>query len=216
MAEKHRASVEHLDLSDEAKAYLACQMELELAMQNLMQQLEAAGQLENTVICLTADHYPYGLAKEAIDELAGHVVGERFELYRSTLILWSADMKEAVKIEKPCCSLDILPTLSNLFGLNYDSRLLMGRDILSDSPGLAVFSDCSYITELGRYNAKEDTFTPSPGIQVPADYPQKMLKNVQDMFTYSGKILENDYYAKVGLIPKHTSRIAETIPKSVK
>ena len=34
-----------------------------------LERLEETGQLENTVICLSGDHYPYGLAQETIDEL---------------------------------------------------------------------------------------------------------------------------------------------------
>ncbi|MPM14477.1 Lipoteichoic acid synthase 2 [bioreactor metagenome] len=199
MSKKHQQEVSHLSLSEPARAYLACQMELDRALAYLLEELEAAGQLENTVIALSADHYPYGLEKESIDELAGHSVEEKFELYRSTLILWSGDMTEPVVIDKPCDSLDILPTLSNLFGLPYDSRLLMGQDILSDSPGLVVFSDRSFLTKWGSYNAATDTFTPTGGASLPEGYALGVARSVQDMFAYSVKILERDYYGRLGL-----------------
>jgi phosphoglycerol transferase MdoB-like AlkP superfamily enzyme len=199
MAAKNRDKVSQLQISEESQAYLACQIELDKALESLLQQLQKAGQLENTVICLYPDHYPYGLSEKAIDELAGPGVRETLDLYRNTMILWSGDQKEPIVIDKPCSNLDILPTLSNLFGLKYDSRLLMGRDILSDDPGLVIFSDCSYITELGEYHAKDDTFTPAPNAVVPDGYPQKILKHVQDKFLYSGKLLMTDYYRKLGL-----------------
>ena len=199
MAAKHKSEVAGLDLSENARAYLACQIELDRALEYLLEQLKAAGQLENTVICLSADHYPYGLDKSVIDELAGHTVEENFELYKSTLILWSGDMTEPVVVDKPCESLDIIPTLSNLFGLEYDSRLLMGRDILSDSPGLVVFSNRSFLTDLGRYNSKTDTFTPNAGASAPDGYALGMIREVRDMFSYSVKILETDYYRRLGL-----------------
>jgi phosphoglycerol transferase MdoB-like AlkP superfamily enzyme len=199
MAAKHRDEVAHLEMSETARAYLACQMELERALEYLLEQLEAAGQLENTVICLSGDHYPYGLEKTVIDELSGHEVEKTFETYKSTLILWSGDMKQPVVVDKPCDSLDIIPTLSNLFGLDYDSRLLMGQDILSDAPGLVVLSDRSFITELGRYDARADLFVPRDGAAVADDYLPGMVKEVRDMFSYSVKLLETDYYAKLGL-----------------
>ncbi len=199
MSAKHQQAVEHLELSEEAQAYLACNIELDQALAYLLQELEQAGILEDTVICLAADHYPYGLSKEAIDELAGHEVEENFELYESTLILWSGDMEEPVTVSKPCSSLDILPTLSNLFGLEYDSRLLMGRDILSDSEGLVVFSNRSYITEYGCYNARTDEFTPYDDRAVPESYSQEMMEQVNDMFYYSAAVLDNDYYSTLGL-----------------
>lgn len=199
MAAKHRDKVSHLPISEESQAYLACQIELDLALQSLLQELQKAGQLENTVICLYPDHYPYGLSEKAIDELAGPGVRETLDLYRNTMILWSGDQKEPIEIDKPCSNLDILPTLSNLFGLKYDSRLLMGRDILSDDPGMVIFSDCSFITKLGEYHAKDDTFTPAPNAVVPDGYAQEKLRSVQDKFLFSGRILMSDYYRKLGL-----------------
>ena len=118
----------------------------------------------------------------------------RFDVYHSTFILWCADMEEPVVVEKPCSSLDILPTLSNLFGLEYDSRLLMGRDALSDAPALVVLSDRSFITDLGRYDSETDTFTPNEGVTVPDGYAVERIQEVNDMFQYSKLVLEQDYY----------------------
>ena len=199
MARKHRDEVADLPMSEESRAYIACNMELDLALQNLIQQLDEAGELENTVICLSADHYPYGMEQDHLDELNGGPLDMRFEVYRSTLILWCADMAEPIYIDKPCSSLDILPTLSNLFGLEYDSRLLMGRDILSNSPGLVILSDRSFITDLGRYDSQSDTFTPNEGVEVPAGYAAQILKQVNDKFQYSKLVLEQDYYDHLGL-----------------
>ena len=108
-------------------------------------------------------------------------------------------MTEPVRVTKPCSSLDILPTLSNLFGLEYDSRLLMGRDILSDSEGLVVLSDRSFLTESGRYDAARDTFTPAPGAAVPEGYVRTRQQTINGMFSNSRLILEQDYYRKIGL-----------------
>lgn len=199
MSAKHEHEVGHEDMSEEARAYLACQMELDQAVEYLLERLEETGQLENTVICLSGDHYPYGLAQETIDELAGHEVEQDFEQYRSTWILWSADLEEPVTVTKPCYSLDILPTLSNLFGLEYDSRLLMGHDVFSDQPGLVVFANHSYLTELGRYDASADVFTPNEGAEIGDDYAADTLTMVNDMFTYSALVLEQDYYHTLGL-----------------
>ena len=106
-------------------------------------------------------------------------------------------MAEPVPVKKPCSSLDVLPTLANLFGISYDSRLLAGQDILSDAPGLVEFGDRSFITDLGRYDAKADTFTPAPGATPGEGYARRMLARVNDSFRYSALILENDYYRLV-------------------
>ncbi len=197
MSAKHKDEVGHEDFCEEARAYLACQMELDKAIEYLIEELRAAGKLENTAIVLTGDHYPYGMEKAAIDQLVGHQVEENFETYLSTLILWSGDMegKEPVHIAKPVCSLDILPTVSNLMGLEYDSRLLMGHDALSTYPGLAVLSNRSFVTDLGYYNSKTDTFTLREGAAEPdEEYVSRTFKEVARMFTNSTRVLEQDYY----------------------
>jgi len=196
MARKNREYVENLPYSDASKAYIACNLELEFALKSLVEKLEAAGIAENTVIALSADHYPYGLTKENIDELAGHTVEKNFELYKSTFILWKKGM-EPVIVDKPCESLDIIPTLSNLFGLEYDSRLLMGSDILSDDPALVIFSNRSWITDRAIYNSAADTVRFMDGTDYDKEYVRKVNRVVSDKFKYSAKILETDYYRKV-------------------
>ena len=197
MAQKNRGAVQHLDLSEPSKAYLACNIELDKAMENLLAQLEAAGKLDNTVIMLSPDHYPYGLEKQYIDELAGHVVEENFELYKSNLILWSGSMEQPVYVDKLCSSVDILPTLLNLFGVEYDSRLLMGRDILSTSPGMVLFSNASFMTEYGMYNSVTEEWMPASDAVVSDDYVESMKKVTNNKFKVSSKILDYDYYAHI-------------------
>lgn len=193
IASKNRELVEALPYSEEAKAYLACNIELDRALQKLLEELERAGVADKTVIALSPDHYPYGLPEESLDELAGHPVEENFERYRSTFILWKEGM-ETVVTDKPCSGLDVLPTLSNLFGLPYDSRLLMGQDILSDSPGLVIFANRSFITNFAMYNSQTKELIPTTGAQIPENYVAAVNKTVNQKFIYSAKILDKDYY----------------------
>ena len=196
MASKNREYVEHLPYSDASKAYIACNLELEFAMKALMDRLEAAGIAENTVIVLSADHYPYGLPKENIDELAGHEVEPNFELYKNHLIIYKKGM-DPVIVDKPCESLDIIPTISNLFGLEYDSRLLMGEDILSSAPPLVIFSNRSWITDRAMYDSTKNKVTFTDGTEKDDEYVKKISRIVADKFKYSARILETDYYGKV-------------------
>ena len=106
-------------------------------------------------------------------------------------------MEEPVEVDKVCSSLDVMPTVANLMGLTYDSRLLVGQDILSQSPGLVEFNDRSWISDLGRYDAAENTFTPNPGVNVGDQYARNTLRRVNKAFEYSAKILECDYFRKV-------------------
>ncbi|MBM7621039.1 hypothetical protein JOC95_002912 [Bacillus tianshenii] len=196
MAYKNKDYVSHMNRSDQAKAYMATQIELDRAMEYLLSQLEKEGVADNTLIALSADHYPYGLDYKTIDEFEGKEVERNFDLYKSNLIVYAKGMDETV-ITKPVSSLDILPTLSNLMGLEYDSRLLMGTDIFSDSDPLVIFRNKSFITDKGRYNAETKKFTPNAGAEVNQSYLDQMISIVNQKFYYSAQILENDYYQAV-------------------
>ena len=102
---------------------------------------------------------------------------------------------EPIVIDKYCSSMDILPTLSNLFGLTYDSRLMMGRDILSDSPPLVMFSNKSWITDRAMYNAQTGSLSAfHPEDTIPDTYIQMINEQVSQKFTFSTYILDYDYY----------------------
>ena len=196
IAWKNKKYVEDLPYSEQAKAYLATQIELDLALEHLLSQLENAGIADQTLIAISADHYPYGLEDQTIDELTGHAVEGNFELYKSPFILYAKGMDPEI-ITKPASSLDILPTLSNLMGVEYDSRLLMGQDIFSDSEPLVSFLNKSFITEKGRYNSITKEFITNAGEEVDEAYIEYISSVVQAKFYYSAKILETDYYRKV-------------------
>jgi lipoteichoic acid synthase len=196
IASKNRSLVDKLSLSSACKAYLATQIELDRALSYLMQKLEAAGIAEKTLFVISADHYPYGLKKTEIDELAGHEVEGNFELMRNSLILYVKGMKPQV-IDAPASSLDVIPTISNLLGTKFDSRLLMGRDLFSDTDPLVIFSNKSFITDKGRYNSVTKKFEPLAGESVDANYRQKISNMIDKKFYYSAKILDTDYYKKV-------------------
>lgn len=199
MSAKNKELVEDLPYSEESKAYIACNVELDRALEKLLADLEAQGIADKTVIALSADHYPYGLEKDKIDELAGHKVEENFELYKNNFILWSGSMKEPIVIDKVSSSLDIAPTLSNLFGLEYDSRLFMGRDILSDAEPLVMFSNRSFITDKVMYNSKTQEVINLTEEEIPEDYINNLNQIVDYKFLISENILDLDYYNKIGI-----------------
>jgi phosphoglycerol transferase MdoB-like AlkP superfamily enzyme len=162
-----------------------------------LKRFEAAGVADHTVIALTADHYPYGWEKAKYDELAGHEIDPYFEIYRNDFILWSEGMTQNVVIDEPCSSMDVLPTLSNLFGLEYDSRLMMGQDILSDAPPLVILSNRSFITDKVMYNSETGETTLLTNEPLPDGYVDNITKIVKNKFNVSKSILNLDYYRHI-------------------
>ena len=197
MSSKNKDYVKDLPYSEGGKAYIACNKELDLALEYLIQELDKAGILDKTVIALSADHYPYGLAQEDINELAGHEVEENFELYENYFILWNSSIKEPIIIDKYCSTVDIIPTLNNLFGIKYDSRLFMGQDILSDAPALVMTSNQSFITDYVKYNSKTGTYELMQEVDLPENYIKGYISIIKNKFSVSGSMIKNNFYGKL-------------------
>ncbi len=193
MSRRHADVVADLDYSDTTKAYVACQYELELAMQELIAELTAAGVADRTLIVITTDHVPYN-DKTIVDELAGRTLDDTFEWYKNSLILWSASMEEPIKVDKCCSSLDVLPTVLNLMGVSYDSRMLVGQDILSDAEGIVYFNDRSFLTDRCSYNANTRKVVSLDGSDIEQEYLDSKIAQVKNKFQMAQSICENDYY----------------------
>lgn len=194
MSARNRQSVSDLAYSDEAKAYLAAQQELEKAVSSLIDMLEEKKILNHTLIVIAPSHVPYE-SEAMLEELAGKELDD-FEYYKNSLIVWAADMEEPVTVNKVCGSVDILPTISNLLGLDFDSRMLAGRDILSDSEGLVIFRDGSFITDSSTYNAVSRQLE-STAAELDENYLTRMRKTVKYRMDLTDQIIDTDYYSHI-------------------
>lgn len=200
IVKKNWEYVKDLDYSDKAKGYLAAQMEFDKAVELLIKRLEEAGELENTVILISGDHYPYGLILDEINEISDFERDDTFEKHHSIALIWNSGMEEPIKVDKIASSLDILPTMLNLFGVRFDSRLLMGRDILSNSDPLVIYSNRSFITSYGKYSALTEEFVPAIELNEDFDvdtYVKNISNNIYNKYQISKLILDNDFYRKM-------------------
>ncbi len=204
----YRETVRALPYSETTQNYVATAMEVDKCLKTLIDKLEAAGKLDKTLIVAAPDHIPY-FDVPVMEELAGRSFGEGdlekiqeedidFDIYRNSLILWSASMEEPVEVDKVCCQVDILPTVSNLLGLEYDSRMLDGTDILSDSEGLVIFSSRCWISDRGYYDRYEQTFTPAEGVTMTAEEQEEYVSTMRKLVSYklesTDRLIENDFY----------------------
>ncbi len=191
--------------------YICYNMHLENGLKIMLEKLEAKGILDDTVIVMTTDHYPYGLVKshnwgntqDYFEDLLKHSYSKCWDRDHNGLIIWSGclehDDKDMAKtINDPVYSLDILPTLSNLFGMEYDSRLLVGRDVFSDTEPLVFWNNYSWITRRGRYLSSEKKFYPNEGYEdTSQEYIDSISAMVKNKITYSRWVVDNDYYGKL-------------------
>lgn len=194
MATKNRDKVKNLKYSEAIQAYLATNIELDKALESLINSLKEKGKLDDTVIVISADHYPYGLTINEMKERATYINDEKFDIHKNNLIIWNSQIKTPIKIDKYASSLDILPTVLNLLGVEYDSRLLMGTDILSNSEGLVILNDRSWITKYGKYDAIKGKFTEYINLEEKQKYIDEINEIVKNKFNASRLILETNYY----------------------
>lgn len=184
------------EYSTAVKYYLASQMELDRAVEQLIKNLEASGELDNTVIALVGDHYPYTLSTNEVNEVSTYTKDGVVEVNRSNFIIWNNQMEEPIIVDKVGSQIDVLPTLLNLFGIEYDSRLIIGKDILSNGECLAIFSNYSWVSDYGTYFANKKKFVPKEGVTLEnqEEYVNAIKNRVSNYYSISKLIMDNDYY----------------------
>lgn len=194
IALKNKDAVADLPYSDNVKAYLATQIEFDKALEALIKSLEQAGILDDTVISFVGDHYPYTLTLNEINELSTYERDEVIEVNRSNFVIWNNKMTKPIIIDKVGSQIDVLPTLLNLFGIEYDSRLIVGKDILSESPGLAIFSDRSWVSDYGVYRSGHFSLKDNKSLPNELEYIESINNIVSNRFTISNQIIKYKIY----------------------
>ena len=195
MAKRNWDQVKDLPYSSNAiKAYLSCNIEFDKAIGYLMERLEQAGVADRTAIVIAGDHFPYGLKDSEYAELIGHDI-DGFSKFKSTLIFWVGGLEKNIVVDEYCCNVDVLPTILNLWGFEYDSRLLAGTDVFSDGTHAAVLVDKSFLTDKVWFNASTGEIRYQvPESEIPEGYVENMNQLIATRFSISADILNTAYY----------------------
>ena len=206
MAKKHWAETASLEgkNNENVRAYKACNMDLDQGLKYLIDRLEELGKADDTVICIVADHFPYGLDDKAslgnmpnLSELYGYEVKNYIQRDHNRIIIWSGclEKEDPIVVDTPMSSIDVLPTLMNLFGIKYDSRLLPGRDVFSDSMPLAFNLNYDWKTDLGTYYSSSGEFKPKDAnTQIPDGYVQQVKSIVSNKIKYCKNLVGTDFF----------------------
>ena len=109
----------------------------------LMEALESSGHLDDTAVVFYADHYNYYMLNDVLNmDIKG--VDNYNLLQHTDFFIYSQDLAP-MTVDKYTSSLDVLPTLANLFGLDAQYELLTGDDAFSDAGGYVIFNDNTWI-----------------------------------------------------------------------
>lgn len=161
----------------------------------LLQELEARGQLENTVIIGVTDHYTYGINDtQMLMEASG--VDDPLLLEKTPCFIWSAD-GPSMEVSKTLNTSDLLPTVLNLLGMDpgYD---YLGQDAFDENyVGYALFPNGSWISDgVGYSTTSGRSFLLEEGKELTQEKLAQMEQLVNDFVYTNNQILQTDYYRK--------------------
>ena len=159
----------------------------------LLQELEAEGQLENTVIIAMADHYTYGY--ENMEELYAHSkVDSELLLEKVPCFIWSAD-KPSMQVDKVLNTADLVPTALNLLGIDSPYTYL-GQDAFDPNyKGYAIFPDGSWICDgVAWQNGK--ILMNTKNREVSQAEIDAMAELSQEYLNINNLLLTSNYYKK--------------------
>jgi len=166
---------------------------LDNALGLLLERLDASGILEDTVIVMYGDHYPYGLSKSAINKVLDYNLND-YEAERTPFVIYNSEIS-GKKFTEYTSYMNIIPTVANLFNLNHDPRLYMGNDLLSDSyKSLVVFADGSWKNEVAYYNASTGNVKYYGELEYSVDEIQAINEKVTLDMKMSNLAIKNNYF----------------------
>lgn len=164
----------------EVKHYIATQIELDIMIGELLDDLEAWGLLDDTVIMLSGDHYPYTMNQTDYESISG--INEYHMKQQGNLYIWAQGI-EAYDVDHLSSSFDILPMVIQLFGLPGTADFYVGNDILGGSETLVFFKNYTVYngSRLIRMNDRNE-----PNIAI--------LKHAYHAYRVSRSVLRVDYF----------------------
>ncbi len=177
------------DIPEQEAYYYAAQMKLDEGIEVLLNKLEEKGVLEDTIIILFGDHYPYGIKDEdTLDSLYGNLEND-YEMYKTPFIIYDSTKQGETK-DTLSSTFDIYPTITSLFDLDDSKAYTIGEDLfVEDNQRFVLFSDYSVLGETFYYDSNKS--------ELIGNDKYNLLKKVNKHYKYSQEILSSDYYKKV-------------------
>lgn len=191
--DKYLSITEGTNYPMDLRRYMSKLKTLDNALGILLERLETEGILDDTVIVLFGDHYPYGLSDDTINQVLDYDLND-YERERTPLVIYNSEIAHA-EIDKYTSYVNLTPTIANLFNLDYDPRLYMGSDVLSDEYlNVVAFADGSWKNDLAYYNAATSEITYYVENSYTLDEIRAINETITNKMQISSLIIENDYY----------------------
>jgi lipoteichoic acid synthase len=193
IVERHWDEVKDLPYNSKQKRYLAKAVELDNALKYLLDSLKEEGILNNTVISIFSDHHPLKMEYSYLNELSPIDRFENLNIDRTPWIIYNPRV-QPTKVTTVTSTFDIIPTIANLFDLKFDPRYYFGSDAFGEKERLVTFTNGSWITEKGIYNAIKGTFTSTVEEEITDAYIKEKSNFVKNSFNVSNETYKTNYF----------------------
>ena len=191
--DKYLSITENSDYSMQLRRYMSKLKTLDNSLGILLERLKASNTLDDTVIVLYGDHYPYGLKNSDINSVLSYDLSD-YEVERTPMVIYNSTIKSEV-VDKYSSFVNLTPTVANLFNLDYDPREYMGTDVFSDEYlNIVAFADGSWKNSEAFYDAR----TASIKYYTDKTYTTDEIVNINNIVTtkmqVSEAIIRNNYF----------------------
>lgn len=185
------------NLNDDYVSYLAKTMDFDKAVEQFLNVMEWMGRINDVVVVIYGDHVAKGLDLSRgtnFDEVFGVNSDDNPSITYTPLFIYANDMEHQV-IDKYCTALDILPTLMNLWGIDYNDEYAFGHDILDDEyRGFCFDANGNYWNNDFYFNSTNNTITTYNGYS--EDSAREIVNDFNKKREVCKEILKIDYFKK--------------------
>lgn len=208
---KYFDMTEDTDYPDDIRRYMSKLKILDDGLGILLEGLEERDILDDTVIVLFGDHYPYGIKTNNLNLVLDYDTSEYYNAERVPFVIYNSEIEPQVFSEYTSY-INILPTIANLFNLDYDPRLYLGTDLFSkDYESRVVFADGSWKNEDFYYDATKNTIVSFNDKELPLDKLKIINDDINTKIKVSNDAIKNNYflYLEEHLEPKEEQEAKE-------
>ncbi len=192
--DKHLDLFENTNYPMDLKRYMSKLKTLDNALGILLKRLEEDDMLDDTVIALYGDHYPYGLANKTLNYVLDYDLSD-YEVERVPFVIYNSAMTPT-SFDQYTSYINLTPTLANLFNLNYDPRLYMGSDILDKNyESKVIFADGSWKNADIYYDASNSKIKNYTDKEYSVEEIKAINNEISAKTQMSSLIIRNNYFA---------------------
>lgn len=185
------------NLNDDYVSYLAKTMDFDKAVEQFLNVMEWMGRINDVVVVIYGDHVAKGLDLSRgtnFDEVFSVNSDDNPSITYTPLFIYANDMEHQV-IDKYCTALDILPTLMNLWGIDYNDEYAFGHDILDDEyRGFCFDANGNYWNNDFYFNSSNSTITTYNNYS--EESAREIVNDFNEKREICKEILKIDYFKK--------------------